>query len=161
MDQAVYIHDVDNWVPANPEESKSEDEEIFYDLNLHSGKGSTYKHSITTLSDLQRVELVNDWVWCMADANVGAYLPEQRRGLRGQRMDQREGNKFILCAVCKRKTVFKHDGTAINPAQYIVEAKPNVYKTKRRRVLRGEALKQRQIIKFTLLSFVHAQNCIC
>lgn len=48
MDQPVYVRDVDNRFPADPEESESEDEDILHDLNLNSGEGATYKRSITT-----------------------------------------------------------------------------------------------------------------
>lgn len=85
----------------------------------------------------------------MVDANFDAYSPEQRRGLRGQRMDQRESNEFLLCATCKRKTVFKRDGTAIKPARRIVEVSPDVYKTERYRNLRDDG---RKSIKFALCS---------
>ncbi|KZP27735.1 hypothetical protein FIBSPDRAFT_886292 [Athelia psychrophila] len=175
VDQPVYVRDVDVWFPADPENRESEDEDFLHALNLNSE--FVNDHAVCWIMDLPRrpVEFVNVFqsnvdasrlvwhmvdanvdisrpVWCMANANFDAHSAERCCDFRGQCMDQRESNKFLLRAMCKRKTAFKHDGMAIKPVQCIIEANPDVYKTERRRDLHGEELKQQESIKFVLCS---------
>ncbi|KZP15813.1 hypothetical protein FIBSPDRAFT_895482 [Athelia psychrophila] len=86
------------------------------------------------------------------DADFDAYSPELRRNLRDRRVEQREGNDFLLCATCKCQTVFKRDGTAVGQAQCIIESNSAIGKNKRRSVMPGEGLERHESISFVLCS---------
>lgn len=77
--------------------------------------------------------------------------PSRQRGQDGvQQNVRRDTDDFVLCVTCNRKTVFKSDGTATEPARCIPNIDADDSAIEMRRVRRGEGLKPSEIVRYAL-----------